>query len=245
MADALTAVTAEPMQTPVDGYLKTTLNLFLEPSRAFRALAQTRRWLIPILICSLVAVGYEAATSHYRMADLRDRISRDRTLSPDEVARRVGNIDAQRTTSISYPRLAFGATLLTAIHVAKVLAVAALLWFCVRLFHSTATFGQLFSGASFIFLVTVPEKVVLAILMMTKGSYQVYLGPAVLMDSDSSLFTVLDRLDVFSIWMAVLIAVALPILTGISKRRAAVMVTCLWCGWLLLALIPVHLFQIN
>ncbi len=248
MGDAYTAAAAEPMPAPADGYLKTILNLFFEPTKAFSTLAQTRRWLIPILVCSLVAVGYEAATSNHRMADMRDRISRDRTLSPDEAARRLGNIDAQRTTSISYSRLAFGTAVLTAMHVAKVLAVAALLWLCVRLFHSTATFVQLLSGVSFIFLVTVPEKIVLGILTLVKGSFGIYLGPAVLMAADrgtSLVFDMLDRLDIFSIWMAVLMVIALPIMTGISKRLSVVIVVSLWAIWALSALLPIRIFQIT
>lgn len=243
-----TAVTTEPQTVPVDGYFKTVFNLYLVPSRAFGTLAQSRRWFIPLLICALVAVGYEAATSRYRMIDLKDRISHDPTLSQEEVSRRLGNIEAQRTTTISYRQLSLGATLLTVVQVIKTLALAGILWLAVQFFANVATYGKLFSASAFIFLVTVPEQVLKPFLIMAKGSYQVHLGPAALLPVEwhgSPLFLALDRLDFFSIWMAVLMAIALPILSGISKGKAAFTVGCLWVIWALLAMLPVRLIQID
>ena len=244
-----TATAAVEPQVPVpDGYLKTIANLFLTPTRSFTMLAATRRWMLPLLLCAICAVAFEATTSRYRMADLRDRISHDPTLSQEEVSRRLGNIEAQRMTTISYRQLAFGATMLTVVHVIKTLALAGILWLAVQFFPNTASYGKLFSASAFIFLVTVPELIFKALLIMAKGSYQVYLGPAALLPAEwhgSPLFLALDRLDFFSIWMAVLMAIALPILTGISKGKAAFTVGCLWFIWALLAMLPVRLIQID
>jgi hypothetical protein len=247
--DQATAATAVESQVPaIDGNLKTLVNIFLAPTRAFITLAVTRRWLLPLLLCAICAVAYEATTSRYRMADLKDRISHDPTLSQEEVSRRLGNIEAQRTTTISYRQLSLGATMLTVVQVIKTLALAGVLWLAVQFFPNVATYGKLFSASAFIFLATVPEQIFKALLIIAKGSYQVYLGPAALLPAEwhgSPLFLALDRLDFFSLWMAVLMAIALPILTGISKGKAAFTVGCLWVIWALLAMLPVRLIQID
>ncbi|MEW5795273.1 MAG: YIP1 family protein [Candidatus Zixiibacteriota bacterium] len=248
MGNASTAMAVETPATKPYGYLKIIAYLFFEPSRAFRELSKTPRWLVPLVLCSLVAVGFEAATSRYRMADLKERISNDSTLSPQEVSRRLHNIDAQRTTSISYTKVALGAAILTGINVMKVIAVSTILLLSTLSLRERASFKQLFSAVSFIFLVTIPEKIIVAALMVVKGSYDVQLGPAAFVSGESEgslLITVLERLDIFSIWIAILMVTALPIVTGISKRRAAVVVCCLWAGWLLLAMLPIKLIDIN
>jgi hypothetical protein len=129
-----------------------------------------------------------------------------------------------------------------------VIAVAAILWLSTMSLRNKATFGHLFYATSFIFLVTVPERLMVAVLMHIKGSYNVYLGPAALMNGEgdgSVLFRALERLDIFSIWMAVLMVIALPIMTGISKRRAAVTVGCIWAAWLLLGMLPMRFIDIS
>jgi hypothetical protein len=223
-------------------------NLFLAPTRAFSTLAVTRRWLVPLMLCALGAVGYEATTSRYRMADLRDRIARDQTLSQEEVSRRLANIDAQRTPRVSYRQVAVGTGLLTTTHLLRVLGLTGILWLAVQLFPNTATFAKLFSGVSFIFLLAIPEQFLKALLINLMGSYQVYLGPAALLPVEwrgSPLYLALDHLDLFSIWMASLIVIALPILTGISRRKAAFTVVYLWLIWVLLAMLPMQLIQVD
>jgi hypothetical protein len=248
MEGTTATVADEPLAVPADGYMKTVCNLFLSPSRAFATLALTRWWLIPLVICALVTVGYEAATSQYRMADMRDRISHDSTLTPQDVSRRLANIDAQGTTTISLQQLAIGSTVLTVRHVLKVLSLAGVLWLAVRIFTNSATYGKLLSTTSFVFLLAVPEQIVKALLITVKGSYQVFLGPAILLPAEwygSPLFEALDRLDIFGIWMAALTAVALPMVSGISKRQAVVTVGCLWIVWLLLAMLPIRVLEIT
>ncbi len=248
MEPAMSVEPVEPTATSVDDYLTTMFNVLTAPRQAFQTLARTRRWLIPIIVCALVSVGYEAVTSRYRMEDMKARISSDPTLSAEEVSRRIDNIEAQRTHGVSSLQLAMGTVLLSSLHAAKVLSLAALLWLAVQIGSNTATFGKLFSMTSFVFLVTVPEQLIKAGLIVAKESYQVHLGPAVFLPVElqsTALFRGLDRLDIFSIWMAILVALGLSVVAGVSKGRAALIVVCLWAFWAMWAMLPFNLIQIS
>ena len=92
------------------------------------------------------------------------------------------------------------------------------------------------AACSFVFLVTVPEQLLKGALIVAKGSYRVFLGPAALLPAEwfeSPLFNALNRADVFSLWMAILLVIALPAMAGISRTKATITVGYLWVLWLL------------
>jgi len=219
-----------------DGYLRTMGNLFVNPGRAFESLARVPRWFIPFLLCALAAVVFEVGSAKYRMADRKERIQHDTTLSQEEIQRRIGNIDAQRTTSISAKQLSFGVAVLTVAHGAKLFAMALVFWLALQLYSSRVRFPQILAVCSFIFLVTILERIMKMLLILAKGSYGVFLGPAVLLPQKwfgSPLFKILDRLDVFSLWMAVLLTIALVKVASLSRSKAVMTVGYLWVLWLL------------
>ena len=218
------------------GLPTTVASLFYAPSRTFSTLRDKRWWLVPFLLCLATAVLYQVSTAHYRMQDLKQEITSDPQYSATEVSRRIDNIDRQATGGFSFRQLSFATTVLAAGQAAKLFGLALVIWLALQFQAVSVSYMTIVSACSFIFLIKIPEAVLSGFLIDLKGTARVFLGPAVLLPPDwfqSSLFTLLNRLDVFSIWMAILLVMALPIVADIAHKRAALIVAALWVVWLL------------
>ncbi len=218
------------------GLPTTLLTLFWSPSTAFQTLREKRWWFVPFLLCVATAILFELATSRYRMEDLKQEIKSDPSYSAEEVGRRLGNIDRQATAGVSLWKLGLATTVLTAGHAFKLFGLALVVWLPLQLYATRITYMTIVSVCSFIFLIKIPEALLSGLLIRLKETTRVFLGPASLLPPDSyrsPLFHVLDRLDVFSIWMAILLAMALPIVAELPRKKAAQLVAYLWIAWLL------------
>ena len=80
------------------------------------------------------------------------------------------------------------------------------------------------------------------------GSAKVYLRLAIVLPSGwkgSPLFNLCGKLDVFSLWMVALLVIALPLATGISKKKAVLTIGYLWGVWLLASMFLSGLVRIS
>ncbi|MBI5868234.1 MAG: YIP1 family protein [candidate division Zixibacteria bacterium] len=229
------------------GLLTTLLTLFWSPSTAFHTLREKRWWFVPFLLCAATAVLFEFATSHYRMEDLKQDIKSDPSYSSEEVGRRLANIERQATGGVSLWQLGLATTTLAAGHAAKMFGLALVVWLPLQLYATRITYMTIVSVCSFIFLIKIPEALLSGLLIRLKGTTRVFLGPAALLPSDwfgSPLFSLLERLDIFSIWMAILLAMALPIVAELPRKKATMIVVYLWVVWLLEGALLGNLFRI-
>ncbi len=211
-------------------------NLFVSPSRTFTGIVASRWWVIPFFLCVLTALVYSAKTSHYRMEDLKADIQSDPGNSPDEVQRRIANIDAQKISHVTPWRLALSAAIVSGIHAVKVFGLALVLWLALQLSTARTDYMTLVSTTAFAFLIKVPEAVVMTPLVIFKETSKIALGPAVLLPAEwygSPLYRLLSTFDVFSIWMGGLLILALPIVAGISTKKSSMTVGYLWGIWAL------------
>lgn len=234
-ANATLSARSEPI-SPVDGLLQTMVNLFGAPPRAFLALRARRWWVMPFLLCVATAVLFQLATARYRMQDLKQEIRANPSYSSEEVGRRIANIDRQATSGVSLRQLALATGFLSAIHGVKLFGLALAIWLPLQLYSVTTTYMTIVSVCSFVFLIKIPEAVIAGVLTLLKGTARVFLGPAVVLPSEwfqSALFNALDRLDVFSLWIAILLVTALPIVAGLSRKKSALMVAYLWIVWVI------------
>ncbi len=169
------------------------------------------------------------------MEDFKQDIKSDPSYSSEEVGRRLANIDTQATAGASLWQLSL-ATTAVATQAAKLFGLALVVWLPLQLCATRITYMTIVSVCSFIFLIKIPEALLSGLLIRLKETTRVFLGPASLLPPDSyrsPLFHVLDRLDVFSIWMAILLAMALPIVAELPRKKAAQLVAYLWIAWLL------------
>jgi len=61
----------------------------------------------------------------------------------------------------------------------------------------------------------------------------------------SPLFNLFDKLDIFSVWMVVLLVIGFSQVLEISKKKAAITVGYIWGIWLLLSMFVGDLVQIR
>ncbi|MFZ1683891.1 MAG: YIP1 family protein [Candidatus Zixiibacteriota bacterium] len=236
MQELADPLTTNPVKSGLLEQFKGIANLFVSPSKTFAGVVANRWWVIPFLLCVLAAMIYGAKTSHFRMEDLKADIRSDPGNSPDEVQRRIANIDGQMKPHITVWLLATSTAIVAAAHGVKVFGLALVIWLALQLTTARVRYMVLVSTTAFIFLVKIPEAVLMAPLIIFKGTSRISLSPVVFLPFKwygSPLYRLLSTFDIFSIWMGGLLVFALPIVAGISTKKSVMTVGYLWGIWAL------------
>jgi len=187
--------------------------LFISPSRTFSSLKSRPKWFVPFLLCLVFG---------FLMLAARDNPTW-------EMYRRIPEF-------ITFKQVLLASTVVTLKHSIELFGISFLIWLGLQFYPQKTTYPQILSVVSFSFLVLLPETIVRLPLIFMKGSTKVYLGLAILLPAaweNSPLFRLCRELNVFSIWMVGLLMIGIPIVTGISRKRAAITVAYLWAIWLL------------
>jgi hypothetical protein len=112
-----------------------------------------------------------------------------------------------------------------------------MLWVCGKFVEAKQTLGQATMVASFAFMPRIVEGLVVAVqgLLLDpstfNGRWKVSLGIGRFLDPDATspaLLALVGRLDVFTIWVTVLLAIGLAVTGNISRGRAAIAAAIVW-----------------
>ena len=112
-----------------------------------------------------------------------------------------------------------------------------MLWVCGKFVDAKQTVGQATMVASFAFMPRVVEALVVAVqgLVLDPGTFdgrwRVSLGVGRFFDPDATspaLLAFLGRIDVFTIWVTVLLAIGLAVTGNIPRARAAIAAAIVW-----------------
>jgi hypothetical protein len=112
-----------------------------------------------------------------------------------------------------------------------------MLWVCGKLVEAKDTLRQATMVASFAFLPRIIEGLVVAVQGLVldpvtfNGRWRVSLGVGRFFDPDSTspvLLALVGRLDLFTIWVTVLLAIGLAVTGRISRGRAAIGAAIVW-----------------
>nr|MBN2277576.1 YIP1 family protein [candidate division Zixibacteria bacterium] len=249
MDTAITPDDAIPeAQSDKSSYFKIIWNTFFAPFKAFKALEHKPRWLIPYIISIVVVFTSLALTGGTKMEDIKADLRSDPSLTQPEVERRIANIDAQKTQGISWAHIRLGVVAVTVIQTIKLFGLALIFWLALHLVKTSISFKKTLAVCSFAFLILIPEALIKIPLILVKGTTYIYLGPAILLPGEwkySPLFNLFEKLDVFSIWMAIILIIGFSVLLNISRRKSAITVGYLWGIWLLIGMFFGNLIQIN
>lgn len=199
--------------------------LFISPSETFMSLKSKPKWVVPFLLCLI---------SGFLMLAAKDNPTW-------EMYRRIPEF-------ITAKQFLLASTVVTLKHAIKLFGISFFIWLGLQFYPRKTNYSQILSVVSFSFLVLIPEMLVRLPLIFMKGSTKVYLGLAVLLPKaweNSPLFRLCRELNVFSIWMVGLLMIGIPLVTGISRKRAAITVTYLWAIWLLYTLLMGDFVQIG
>ncbi len=236
--EELTLPQAVQNESNHDSYPRMIINLFSAPTKSFSSLAVKPRWVLPFILCALTALIYEATTNQYRMADLKENLRTDQSISAEEAQRRIENIDSQAMQGIQVKALGLGLAILTGVHTVKLFGVALVVWLALQLYPQKARFISILSLASFAFLIIILEALLKIPLVNFKETTHIYLSAAAFLPSewiDSILFRFIDGLNISSVCMATLLMIGIPVVSGIPRKKAIVTVSYLWFIWLLLS----------
>jgi hypothetical protein len=111
------------------------------------------------------------------------------------------------------------------------------LWLCGKIVGARQTFRQALMVSSYAFVPRVLESVIVSVqgLLLDpstfNGRWRVTLGVGRFLDPDTTsplLLALLGRVDVFTIWVTVLLAIGLSVTAGIPRSKAAVAAALVW-----------------
>ena len=118
-----------------------------------------------------------------------------------------------------------------------IFVVGLISWIAGKFVDAKQTFGAALMVAAYAFIPRVIGGIAAGVqgLLMDPASldsqYRISLGPARFLDPDSAspvLLAVVGRLDVFTIWVTVLLVIGLSVTGRISRRRAAIAGVIVW-----------------
>jgi hypothetical protein len=210
------------------------------PAEAFQEIARRPDILAPLLL--IVALGY---VSTLLIVPRFDKESFAAEQASEILQKKPGTAtaDAERMGRVVAASTKVGlwfAPLLTLILCA---VMAALFLFAFRLMAGEGTYTQAFSVMLYAWLPFAIGGIITGIVVMARGSFSpmeaatlVKSNPAFLVDvkEQPALFALLSSLDVFSIWMLVLLVFGFSAVSTLSRKTSAIIVAVLWVCYVLL-----------
>ncbi|HEV7993951.1 MAG TPA: Yip1 family protein [Gemmatimonadaceae bacterium] len=218
------------------------IDIFYAPSEVYARRANSGFFLPLVVVTLLTGIlflvnsGVIAPIMDAEMArGLAAAQKKGATMSPEQIeaARKVGETFGKIGAFIFMPIGIFFTGLV--------------LWIAGKIFESKQTLGQGLMVAAYAFMPRVLESVVTAVqgllLDTTKmnGRFRISLGVGRFLDPDTTspaLLALVGRLDVFTIWVTVLLAIGLSVTGKISRRQAAIAAAIVWVIGALPSVLP-------
>ncbi|MCX7784802.1 MAG: YIP1 family protein [candidate division WOR-3 bacterium] len=209
-------------------------DIYLAPKRFFIQLKTKPQWVIPLIlvvISSIIVAMVALATysPEERLAQLRER-----NLTPEQLER------AEKV--ISGPMVWISAIVAAVIFTPILLLITSVIInFLIPLLGSNSNFLITFGCITSAALVRIPSMFVKVILMLIKGTPFVHTSFVLffpMLSKESFLFRLLSRIDFFTIWEIVLIALGLQTVYELKDKRSYYLIFGIW----LLYIIIISLF---
>jgi hypothetical protein len=230
-ADAdLPPSTASPTGSPASASKwEDFIDIFYSPAAVF-ARRMTSGFFIPMLVVTVLAgtlyMVNGAVWSQVMDAEMgRAMAKRAQTLTPEQM---------QTARNFALTMSKVGAFVFTPI---AIFLTGLALWVCGKFFESKQSLGQAVMVASYAYVPRVVEGVVTSVqgLLLDPstftGRWRVSLGVGRFLDPDATspaLLALVGRIDVFTIWVTVLLAIGLAVTGRISRGRAAIAAAIVW-----------------
>jgi hypothetical protein len=208
-----------PVVSPSLPLYRRVIGIMVSPRAVFANLREHPRVLGALLL--LVAVNLIATFF------LLDIIAQDQATAMES---RPGMTEQQRETALKMVKIT--PVFAAAGNLVVVFALAGLYLFLANIVLGGSTnYKTLLSAVSHIGLVAIPSSIVRVPLMLAKGTTQMTLSPAAFLPADGEkgfLFHLLSQLDIFSLWMIGLSALAVSVIAGVPTRKATITVCAMW-----------------
>jgi hypothetical protein len=205
------------------------IDIFYAPAAVF-ARRMTSGFFVPMLVVTVLAgtlyLVNGAVWSQVMEAEMvRAQAKSPQTLTPEQM-------QAARSFVLIVGKI--GAFVLTPI---AIFLTGLALWVCGKFFEAKQSLGQAVMVASYAYVPRIVEGVVTSVqgLLLDPstftGRWRVSLGVGRFLDPDATspaLLALVGRIDVFTIWVTVLLAIGLAVTGRISRVRAAIAAAIVW-----------------
>jgi len=233
--DLPAAAPAAPAPKP-NGFQR-IIGVLFSPNETFASIARQPDWVVPLVVILVVSIlaGIVFAQRVDFTAPVREQME-SRNLPQDQIDRAV-RITAAASKIFSY--------LSPVLSLIFLLIIAALLLVAFRLFGGEGDFRQAFSVTNYAWMPGVLKSIILTALVAARGASATEL-PTLLrsnlafltsMKTNLLLFTLLSKIDIFTIWLLALFIIGFASIAKFTKAKSAAIVISLWVVWTLLTLI--------
>ena len=233
MSDITPAAEA-PLPEKTSSPLSRIVGVFVSPSSTFADIARRPDWIVPILL--LLVVSYVSVFMIAGKIDFNTvyRQAMEAQHMPPDQQERALRIATSIGKSIMYvaPFFSIGGLVIAAL----------LLWLGLRMLGGQLTFLQSFAVTAYAWMPHVLAGIIGIIVSMSRKTIGVeelqtlvHSNPAFLvsMKTNPVLFNFLSTLDLFSIWVIILLTIGLSIAAKVSKVKAFAVVITLWAVYVL------------
>jgi hypothetical protein len=207
-------------------------SIFFAPSRVFVE-RQDKNWVLPLLILTvLVTLLFYGAKPYMQAAidaDVGRQMAATLRSNPQLTA---AQIEGARAMQDKFTGVAVALSV-----PAIVASMALLLWLVGRFVESKQTIRAAFVVATFAYFPKLLAQLAGGLIAVAgdpshfKGLYSLTLGPGLFMDAATSSQPVLalaSRLDVFTLWVTVLLAIGLHVTGKVGKAQASIVAAVIW-----------------
>ena len=205
------------------------IDIFYAPSAVFARRA-TSGFLLPMVVVTLLTGAFYIMNSGVWSPVMDAEFTREMARQSSQLTE--GQMQGARRFAETMGKV--GAFIFVPV---GIFLTGLMLWACGKFVDAKQTLGQATMVASFAFMPRVVEALVVAVQGLVldpstfDGRWRVSLGVGRFFDPDTTspaLLAFLGRIDVFTIWVTLLLAIGLAVTGRITRSRAAIAATIVW-----------------
>ena len=230
--------TPAPGAEPKPNSFQRMIGVLFSPDATFASIARRPDWVVPLLLILVLSLanGILLSSRIDFAAPARDAMAQNKNMTQEQMDR------AEKMSAGMGKVAKFIAPVLAAL---ALLVVAGALLVAIRLMGGEGDFKQAFSVTCYAWIPNVIQSIVLTIIIFAKGATainptviptMVRSSPAFLVDMKTQpmAFALLSSLDLFTIWVVVLLIIGFAYVGRVSKAKSSVAVISLWVLTILL-----------
>jgi len=219
--------------------MNTAINVLFSPGAAFRKLKEKPSWIAPLVIVVLVLMAVAALrVSKTDYVDVKVKVEqamRDQGTSEDQIQQRMEASDKIMNNPVARYAIQLGVPLINT--VLGLVIVALILMLLVPLLGGTK--GSFVLGLAVVAhaaMVRVIGSIVQAILLLLRGAEHTMTSLALAVpNAKGFLLHLFSRIDIFTIWEIILIAMGMKIVYELKDNRSYYYLFGLWLVYIVLA----------
>jgi hypothetical protein len=221
---------------PPQGLMNRFVNIFVNPRKTYEAIDQKPTWLVPFLIILILTLLITQLTFPIIMKSQLEMLRSNGNIPPEQL-----RIIEQRITEHSSAQRMFAAIGQIVVFPLVFLILAGIFYFTGSVvLGGDSTYKKVLSVYSWSACIGVLGALIVLPLILTKGSVNISISPALLLSGDavgSKLHTLLSKFDFFTIWFLAVFASGFAFIYRFSTVKAYTAVGLLWGIWIALSTI--------